>query len=50
MVFCVPGIACMYHYVFCDNKRIWIKEKKILTEIYETTWGVHTGPGYEWSP
>ena len=31
MVFCVPGKACMYHYVFCDNKRIWIKKKKRKT-------------------
>ena len=27
MVFCVLGIACLYHYVFCDNKRIWKKKK-----------------------
>ena len=42
--FCVPGIACMYHYVFCDNKRIWIwtmwsKAEKDYN-ISPLTWGI----------
>ena len=33
MVFCVLGIACLYHYVFCDNKRIWNLKSEIWKPI-----------------